>query len=271
MCKWELKNDRFEGERAYRQLAELYRGVRLYINFFQPSMKLKTKHRDGSKVRCTYDSAQTPFQRLRPSLGAQERKRLQAIFQALDPVRLLRQIEALQDALWKHAVLPTTESPEKRSDTGTQPELRFTASASGGHLNENSQVSLSSTTLTRPEERRKRKYHRTKPPRRQRYWRTRQDPFEKVWDKICQWLAANPERTAKSLFADLQHYYPGQFADGQLRTLQRRVQAWRAQAILTFNDQWLEEDLLATEVLPPPLGVIMEPQDNRNAWSTRLF
>lgn len=43
--------DRLEGERAYRQLAELYRGVRLYINFFQPSMKLKTKHRDGSKVR----------------------------------------------------------------------------------------------------------------------------------------------------------------------------------------------------------------------------
>ena len=30
--------DRFEGERAYRQLAELYRAVRLYVNFFQPSM-----------------------------------------------------------------------------------------------------------------------------------------------------------------------------------------------------------------------------------------
>ncbi len=32
--------DRFEGEQAYRQLAELYRAVRLYVNFFQPSMKL---------------------------------------------------------------------------------------------------------------------------------------------------------------------------------------------------------------------------------------
>jgi hypothetical protein len=38
--------DRFEGERAYRQLAELYRAVRLYVNFFQPSMKLRTKTRD---------------------------------------------------------------------------------------------------------------------------------------------------------------------------------------------------------------------------------
>jgi hypothetical protein len=72
-------------------------------------------------------------------------------------------------------------------------------------------------------------------------------------------LASNPERTAKSLFSDLQQQYPGQFANGQLRTLQRRVQARRAEAILTFNDQWLEEDLLATEVLPRPLGVIMEP------------
>ena len=38
---------RFEGEQAYRQLAELYRAVRLYVNGFQPSMKLRTKHREG--------------------------------------------------------------------------------------------------------------------------------------------------------------------------------------------------------------------------------
>lgn len=261
--------DRLEGERAYRQLAELYRGVRLYINFFQPSMKLKTKHRDGSKVRCTYDSAQTPFQRLRASLDADALKRLQAIFQALDPVRLLRQIEALQDALWKHAVLPTTERSEKHPQTGTQAEIRFTASACGGHLDEKSPGSLDSPSLTYPGERRKRKYHRTKPPRRLRSWRTRPDPFEAVWAEICRWLATNPERTAKSLFSELQQHYPDQFAAGQLRTLQRRVQAWRAKAILTFNDQWLEEDLLATEVLPPPLGVIMEPNDIRIACSTQ--
>src|SRR5947209_108349 len=47
--------DRFEGERAYRQLAELYRAVRLYVNFFQPSMKLRTKTRTGSRVRRMYD------------------------------------------------------------------------------------------------------------------------------------------------------------------------------------------------------------------------
>ena len=262
--------DRFEGEKAYRQLAELYRGVRLYINFFQPSMKLKTKHRDGSKVRCTYDTAQTPFQRLRSSLDADELKRLRAIFQALDPVRLLRQIEALQDALWKHAVLPTADSSNWQCEIETMPELQFMANVCGSQLGENTQA-IKGNSLTRPAERKKRRYHRTKAPRRPRHWRTRKDPFETVWGEICQWLTANPERTAKSLFTELHQHYPGQFADNQLRALQRRVQAWRAKAILTFNDQWLEEDLLATEVLPRPLGVIMEPNDIRSECRTQIL
>ena len=192
--------DRFEGEKAYRQLAELYRGVRLYINFFQPSMKLKTKHRDGSKVRCTYDTAQTPFQRLRSSLDAEELKRLRAIFQALDPVRLLRQIETLQDALWRHAVLPTADNSDRHGEMEAGTELRFTASSCGGQLDENTQVSGAATHYPARRSVRKRKYHRTKAPRRPRSLADRKDPFETVWDEICQWLAVNPERTAKSLF-----------------------------------------------------------------------
>src|SRR5713226_5871730 len=102
--------DRFEGERAYRQLAELYRAVRLYVNGFQPSMKLRTKHRTGTHVRRTYDMAQTPLQRLLASgvVPAEGADRLTASFAALDPVLLLRQIETLQDALWRHAVFPTS-------------------------------------------------------------------------------------------------------------------------------------------------------------------
>ncbi len=56
--------DRFVGERDYRQLTELYRALRLYVNCFQPSMKLQSKQREGKKVRCVYDSAKTPLQRL---------------------------------------------------------------------------------------------------------------------------------------------------------------------------------------------------------------
>ena len=62
-----LGYDRFAGELAYRQLTELYRALRVYVNCFQPSMKLQSKERTGSKLRRTYDQAQTPMQRLSAS------------------------------------------------------------------------------------------------------------------------------------------------------------------------------------------------------------
>jgi hypothetical protein len=42
-------------------------------------------------------------------------------------------------------------------------------------------------------------------------------------------LQVNPRLQAKTLFADLQRRFPGHFADGQLRTLQRRLKRWRAE------------------------------------------
>ena len=59
-------------------------------------------------------------------------------------------------------------------------------------------------------------------------WRTREDPFSDVWEAIKEKLEINPGLEAKTLFEDLQRHSPGQFADGQLRTLQRRVKIWRA-------------------------------------------
>ena len=63
---------------------------------------------------------------------------------------------------------------------------------------------------------------------RPRTWRTREDPFETVWDEVVQKLELIPGLQAKTLFEDLQRRYPGRFSDGQLRTLQRRVKTWRA-------------------------------------------
>jgi hypothetical protein len=59
-------------------------------------------------------------------------------------------------------------------------------------------------------------------------WRTRTDPFAEVWHEVRAQLETNPGLEAKTLFADLQRRYPGCFADGQLRTLQRRIKRWRA-------------------------------------------
>lgn len=58
-------------------------------------------------------------------------------------------------------------------------------------------------------------------------WRTRSDPFVDVWEEVRAQLLVNNGLEAKTLFIDLQRRYPGRFQDGQLRTLQRRVKAWR--------------------------------------------
>jgi hypothetical protein len=59
-------------------------------------------------------------------------------------------------------------------------------------------------------------------------WRTRKDPFEDAWPAIKVMLEVNPGLEAKTLFEDLQRRNLGRFADGQLRTLQRRIKIWRA-------------------------------------------
>lgn len=62
----------------------------------------------------------------------------------------------------------------------------------------------------------------------ERDWRTRKDPFERVWSEVQQQLDGNPGLEAKTIFEALQRKHPGEFADGQLRTLQRHIKQWRA-------------------------------------------
>jgi hypothetical protein len=62
-----------------------------------------------------------------------------------------------------------------------------------------------------------------------RDWRTHPDAFVEVWPELEAQLQLNPRLQAKTLFADLQRRFPGCFANGQLRTLQRRLKRWRAE------------------------------------------
>ena len=237
--------DRFESAAAYRQLGEVYRALRLYVNFFQPSMQLREKQREGSALHRRYDRAQTPWQRLLASgvLGEAAVARLTDRFQALDPVRLRRQLETLLDALWRHAAFVTPINPAGAHLAPTPgPLVAFQHAA----YNTLTTAPLPSTApdlgVTATGRRRYRQTHKYAGPR---WWRTRADPFADVWDDIIARLAADPTRTAKALFQELQAEYPGRFPDIQLRTLQRRVQRWRATAILTFQDLWSAEDCLA--------------------------
>ncbi len=92
---------RLSGIDATRALAKLYASSRLYINFFQPSFKLKSKSRDGARVQKVYFTPATPCDRLlaHSSVEPAIKEKLKAQFKCLDPVRRLQEIRHAQQAL----------------------------------------------------------------------------------------------------------------------------------------------------------------------------
>jgi len=94
---------RYDTEAQLALLNELYATLRLYTNFFQPTMKLKSKERVGSKVTKRYDEAQTPYQRVlaAPQLSEADKQRLRARYKTLNPAALKRKLMRLQDHLLK--------------------------------------------------------------------------------------------------------------------------------------------------------------------------
>ena len=91
--------DQYEGLGAWRALIQLYEILRLYVNFFQPSMNLIEKQRDGARVKKRYDRAQTPYQRVIASayLTKRKRERIESLYRKLGPVTLLKELEQRQD------------------------------------------------------------------------------------------------------------------------------------------------------------------------------
>ena len=97
--------DRYTSEKAYKCLDRLYLVLRLYINFFQPTMKLISKSRHGATVHKIYDTAKTPYQRLLDSgtLSESKQQELTSIYNYLNPVHLLNDIHDNQETLCKLA------------------------------------------------------------------------------------------------------------------------------------------------------------------------
>lgn len=92
---------RYATDAAQALLNELYGYLRLYINFFQPVMKLTQKTRIGSRVRKKYDVPQTPNQRVLASPLIPESKKavLRQRYGQLNPAMLRREIAKLQNKL----------------------------------------------------------------------------------------------------------------------------------------------------------------------------
>jgi hypothetical protein len=201
---------RLEGLAAGEALARLYAASRLFVNCFQPSFKLAEKRRVGARVTKRYHPPETPCARLLASEAIPEpmKERLRAVMVTLDPLRLLDEIRTVQHHV---AGLATGEVlhvlPHRDADLDRFLKGLATAWKDG-------EVRPTHRKAARPD----------------RHWRTRKDPFESVWPRLVIWLDTEPHRTAKELFARLQAEEPGTFADGQLRTLQRRVKDWRRAA-----------------------------------------
>jgi hypothetical protein len=92
---------RFEGVETARVMGRLYAAARLFVNFFQPSFKLKEKRREGAKVIKRYHAPSTPYERAlaHPKLSAAVKQRLRDQYRTLNPVALLAEIRAAQEEL----------------------------------------------------------------------------------------------------------------------------------------------------------------------------
>lgn len=103
--------DRYSSKAALETLNRIYYLTRLYVNFFQPVMKVVSKTRHGAKVHKVYDTARTPYQRLLESgvLTETKQQELAATYYGLNPVFLLKQINENLEGLWKLAERPASQ------------------------------------------------------------------------------------------------------------------------------------------------------------------
>ena len=97
--------DRYSTQAALARLQKVHQLSSQYMNFFQPTMKLQHKRRNGARVHKVYDTAKTPYQRLleRGVLSAEAHEALARTYRSLNPVRLKAQLDAALEALWATA------------------------------------------------------------------------------------------------------------------------------------------------------------------------
>jgi len=95
--------DRWETQEELLLLESIYGDLRLYINFFQPSLKLIAKERLGNKTLKRYDPAKTPYQRIRDrkDISLPSKAQLMSLYVQLNPVELRHRIDQKTAQLWK--------------------------------------------------------------------------------------------------------------------------------------------------------------------------
>lgn len=127
MVRRHVGYQRLSGREQLSLVNELYGYLRLYANYFQPVMKLKSKERHGSQVKKTYHPAETPYQRLRRSehLSATTKQRLAQQYGQLNPAALKRNIERIQARLLQMPLNAPSQRPHPRQLHGWTNDFAF--------------------------------------------------------------------------------------------------------------------------------------------------
>jgi hypothetical protein len=94
--------DRLESDEQLALLQGIYQDWRLYVNFFQPVLKLIGKERIGNHVIRKYDTARTPYQRVmeRTEVSLARKAHLLNLYLSLNPVELRQRIDQNLLQLW---------------------------------------------------------------------------------------------------------------------------------------------------------------------------
>jgi hypothetical protein len=222
---------RFDGVETARVMARLYAAARLYVNFFQPSFKLKEKRREGAKVIKRYHVPSTPCKRalVHPKLAAAVKKRLREQYRTLDPVALLAEIRAAQEELGNRVDRRAGDARGQQragKDTTPQPVQSSTPDA----------VAFAKTLGTTVEAGDPRATHR----RPKRPYKTRVRMPSKLDPHVVTieyWLAAEPQLTALAILGRLIEKHPEQFGMKQHSIVQRLLKALRKKVAETLIAQ----------------------------------
>ncbi|MCK1571877.1 hypothetical protein, partial [Bradyrhizobium sp. 174] len=231
---------RFDGVETARVMGRLYAAARLYVNFFQPSFKLKEKRREGAKVIKRYHPPSTPYERAlaHPKVTAAVKKRLRDQYRSLDQVALLAEIRATQNELGNRVDRRAGQARGLQSaHTSNAPVTAATFAKTLGK-----RVTAGEPRAT---------HRRTRRP-----YKTRVRMPSKLDPHIAAiegWLAEQPQLTALTIIGRLSETHPEEFGARQHSIVQRLLRALRQK---TAEQLVAERPLADASTAAPSPGVV---------------
>jgi hypothetical protein len=235
---------RFEGVETARVMVRLYAAARLYVNFFQPSFKLKEKRREGAKVIKRYHAPSTPCERAlaHPEMAAAVKQRLREQYPTLDPVALLAEIRAAQEELGNRVDRRAGDARGQQRPgklTALQPVQSSTPDAVAFAKTLGKTVEIGDPRAT---------HRRPKRPYKTRVrMASKLDPHVAT---IEHWLAVEPQLTALAIVGRLSEKHPEQFGTKQHSTVQRLLKTLRKKAAEKLVAQEPPRPAMTTAPLP---------------------